>query len=383
MVLLSIAAAALAAAALVVHASTALVAWRRCRADVAIPAAEPAPPVSIVRPVHGLDGHDAATLASTFELDYPGYEIVFCAERETDPAVGYLRRLMARNPGVDARLLVGNATQSPNPKLDNIEKGWSAARHDWIVLSDANVLMPPDYLRRLLAAWRRDTGLVSAPPIGSAPRGFWAEVECGFLNTYQARWQYAADSVGYGFAQGKNLLWRRNDLDAAGGIAALASDIAEDAAATKLVRRSGKRVRLADRPFQQPLGARTLKQVWARQMRWAQLRRASFPLQFAPEILTTSHLPLAAGSAAAWTSQLDVPLVAAGILASWLSVEALLARSAGWHLSWRSPAAWMVRDFMLIAVWSAAWSRSGYEWRGKLITAHAGGSRATASSGLR
>ena len=69
------------------------------------------------------------------------------------------------------------------------------------------------------------------------PRGFWAELECAFLNTYQARWQYAADSLGHGFAQGKTMLVRRRDLAQAGGIQALAEEIAEDAAATKLVRR--------------------------------------------------------------------------------------------------------------------------------------------------
>ena len=104
-------------------------------------------------------------------------------------------------------------------------------------MADSNVLMPRDYLQRLLAGWRPDTGLLCSPPIGCQPDGFWAEVECAFLNTYQARWQYAADTLGLGFAQGKTMLWRRRDLERAGGIQALAEEIAEDAAATKLVRR--------------------------------------------------------------------------------------------------------------------------------------------------
>ena len=61
----------------------------------------------------------------------------------------------------------------------------------------------------------------------------WAEIECAFLNTYQARWQYLVDSLGWGFAQGKTMLWRRADLDAVGGISALAREVAEDAAATR------------------------------------------------------------------------------------------------------------------------------------------------------
>jgi ceramide glucosyltransferase len=126
---------------------------------------------------------------------------------------------------------------------------------------------------------------------------------------------------------------------------------------------------------------RSLKQVWDRQVRWAQLRRASFPLQFTPEILTTSHLPLVSGALFAWAGEPDVLPVVAGILAFWLLVEGCLARSAGWHLSWRSPLAWMVRDLMLIAIWVLAWGRHSYEWRGKQITAPSQDARTATSSG--
>ena len=125
-------------------------------------------------------------------------------------------------------------------------KGWRAAAHDWIVIADSNVLMPPDYIQRLFASWRADTGLVASPPVGCMPHGFWAEIECAFLNTYQARWQYFADTLGFGFAQGKTMFWRRAVLEHAGGIRALAADPAEDAASTKIVRAAGLKVRLVD-----------------------------------------------------------------------------------------------------------------------------------------
>ena len=84
------------------------------------------------------------------------------------------------------------------------------------------------------------------------------------------------------------MLWRRDVLEAGGGIEALGAEIAEDAASTKLVHRAGLRAHLVDRPFQQPLGARALRDVWGRQVRWARLRRATFALYFAPEVLTSS-----------------------------------------------------------------------------------------------
>ena len=107
------------------------------------------------------------------------------------------------------------------------------------------------------------------------------------------------EAAGFGFAQGKTMLWRRDILEAGGGIEALGAEIAEDAAATKLIQRAGLSAHLVDRPFQQPLGARRLKDVWSRQLRWARLRRATFPLYFAPEILTTSLFTLAAAGVAA------------------------------------------------------------------------------------
>src|SRR5262249_2774023 len=184
--------------------------------------------VSLVRPVCGLENHIEDTLGSAFELDYPRYEIIFCAASANDAAVPLVRRLIASHPHVPARLLIGNETISDNPKLNNVCKGWRAAEYDWIVMSDSNVLMPRDYIQRLLAEWRADPGLVASPPVGSRPDGFWAELECAFLNTYQARWQYTSDSIGLGFAQGKSMLYRRRLIEDAGGIGALAAEPAED-----------------------------------------------------------------------------------------------------------------------------------------------------------
>ena len=156
-----------------------------------------------------------------------------------------------------ARLIVGDEKVSANPKLNNCVRGWDAARHDWIILADANVLMPRDYIQRLLASWRRRTGLVCSMPLGSRPQNLWAELECAFLNSFEARWQYCAEAMGFGFAQGKSMLWRREVMDNGGGIRALAAEIIEDAAATKLVRQQGLSVNLVDSPFEQPLGVRT------------------------------------------------------------------------------------------------------------------------------
>ena len=250
------------------------------------------PPVTILRPACGIENYVEETLTSAFALDYPDYEIVFCVAEARDPVIPLIRRLMGEHPDVSTRLLVGDDRISINPKLNNLVKGWHAAAHDWIVMTDSNVLMPTDYLDRVLERWQPDTGLVCSPPVGTRPEGLGADLECAFLNTYQARWQLIADALGTAYAQGKTMFWRRDYLDEGGSIEALAAEPAEDAASTKLIRAAGRKVRLVIHPFPQPLGRRVVADVWRRQMRWARLRRSSFPLVYAPEAVAGGFFPL-------------------------------------------------------------------------------------------
>lgn len=360
-------AAAFAALATAVHLGSGGVGiWRLLKASRRTAPAS-LPPVSIVRPVRGIDTYDPVTLNSTFELDYPSFEIIFCAQSADDAAVPLVEALMRKHSHVEARLLIGDHLGTQNPKLNNIAKGWRGAKHQWVVLADCNVLMPRDYVQQLFAAWRDDTGLVSSPPAGSHPDNFASELECAFLNSYQARWQLTADWIGYGFAQGKSMLWRKSILDDAGGIGALAREIAEDAAATKIVRATGRRVRLVDRFFAQPLGPRTFRDVWARQLRWAQLRRHSFPLHFAPEILSGGVVPFLAYVPLSLELELPIAALFVAFVAVWYGSEALLARAAGWPLSWQSPISWMLRDILLVPLWISAWLTRSYTWRGHAI----------------
>ncbi|MGQ4274823.1 glycosyltransferase [Terrihabitans sp. B22-R8] len=348
--------------------SVSLADWRLHRQSRSLGTSRRAGPVSVVVPLRGIETFSRDTLNAAFGLDYPDYELIFCVARADDPIIGLVERAIAANPGVPARILTGDDPISANPKLNNCVKGWDAARHDWIVLADSNVLMPPDYIQRLMASWRADTGLVCSPPLGSQPQNFWAEVECTFLNTLQARWQYTAESLGIGFAQGKSMLWRRALLEAHGGIRALAADIAEDAAATKIVRRAGFRVHLADTAFEQPLGARSARQVWLRQLRWARLRRVTFAPVYAPEILTGAAVPMAIAALAASTASAEAAVAGALIvMVLFHATEMLLARRAGWHVSWRTPFALIMRDALLPALWIGGWVGGTVVWHDQAI----------------
>lgn len=373
----AVAAAAFVLIATLVHLVSVGLSALRCRR--APPPLLKGPGITLVRTVRDVGAHEEATLRTSFELTHGDHEVLFCAASENDAAVAVVRRLMAAHPDVPARLLIGDERISANPKLNNMLKGWREARHDWIVFADSNLMLPPDYLGRVLAAWSDDTGVVCAPPIGSQPAGFWAEVECAFLNTCQARWQYAADSIGLGFAQGKTMLFRRDLLERQGGIAALASELAEDAAATKIVREAGLRVRLAGPSFFQPLGPRAASHVLGRQLRWAQLRRLTFPGWFALEPLTSSMAPLVLAVLAAPAFDVE-PEIAVGALAVlWFGAEALLARIGGWHLSWCSPLAWLLRDLLIPLIWLRAWTLNAYQWGGHKVAWRAGGAASMSS----
>jgi ceramide glucosyltransferase len=333
----------------------------------AMPAPADAPPVTVIRPVCGIEAFSRETLGSSFALDYPNYELLFCVACADDPVTAIVYRLIDQHPEIPARLLVGDDRVSLNPKLNNTVKGWDEAQSEWIIMADSNVLMPHDYIQRLLARWRHNSGAVCSVPIASRPTNFWAELECAFLNTYEARWEYAADSLGVAFAQGKSMLMRKSVIEQGGGIRALGAEIAEDAALTKLLKAAGLKVHLVNNPFEQPLGARSAAEVWSRQTRWSRLRRMTFPLMFVPELLPGAFFPFLAVISFAAHARIgagETAGLAAIFLALWLSAEAALARAAGWHWSFRMALACVLRDILLPLLWVDAWLGSSFTWRG-------------------
>ena len=187
------------------------------------------------------------------------------------------------------------------------------------------------------------------------------------LNTYQARWQYAADSLGAGFAQGKTMLWRRSDLEWAGGIGASARNrprtpppprwCAASACAcgspTALPAAAGRTHRCRGVEPAGTLGAAAA---------------AHLPAWFVLELLSGLAVPLLAAALAAWALEVDAAAVMATYVALWIGLEAWLAATVGWHLSWRSPALWLLREALLPLLWVQAWLGNGLTWRGTDIS---------------
>ncbi len=357
---------ALAAATLLAgHVTSAVLAWPRSRRDTAT--IRPAAPIdlTILRPLCGLETYSEVTLRSTFELEAKGARILFCVANASDPVVPLVRQIIAEHPTADALLLIGNERISANPKLNNLAKGWQQTTSEWVVFVDSNVLLPSDAIAKLLDCWDDRCGMVCSPPIGGNCANLAAELEAAFLNGYQARWQRAAARLGLGFAQGKVMFFRRDLLTRVGGLQSLATEPAEDAAATKVVRTAGLSVRLVERPFIQPLGDKRLVDVWNRQLRWAQLRRATFPAFFYLECLTSSMLPLLLLS-------LDLsalPTFALPLyLAVWYGSEAALTVRCGWGYSLRWLLSALARDMLIVPIWLMAIWRNKFEWQGHVMS---------------
>jgi len=346
--------------------SVALATWRLRSVRAARNAASPF--VTLLIPAHGIDPFAQRTFGAAFQQDYDNYEIVLTVASAADPVIPLLEALLARHRERRARLLIGDEQLTRNPKLNNLNKGWVASDGEWVAIVDSNAFMRRDYLRALVDAADDETGLVSSPAVGTCAEGIWAATEAAFLNTFQARWQFLADLLGFGFAQGKTLFWRRTLLDAAGGPAALGLDLAEDVAATKLVRRSGLKVRLVDRPVEQPIGRRRLADVWARQLRWTRIRRLGFRWLFLPEIALGAVVPTLAVAWLIATGAAPWPLLPA-YLGLWYGAEWAMARLNRWPAGPLDVLAMPVRDAMLplLYLWSFASDR--IQWRGTLIEA--------------
>ncbi len=367
--ILAYACAGLCAFILIVNAVSFVLMGRKCRARARnLTAPANAPPVSIVRPLRGVEPFSEETLGATFTLDYPDYEIIFCVQDPHDPIIPIVEGLIAAHPSREAKLLVGDDYFSANPKLNNCVKGWEAARHAFVILADSNALPPRDYIQTMLAAFRPDTAMTVSMPIGSRPEGFWAHVECAVLNTFQARWQYGSEAIGAAFAQGKNMMWRREVLDRVGGIRALDCEIAEDAASTKIIRAQGMTVHLVDMPFEQPLGKRAAQEVYSRHVRWARLRRATFPVVYIPEFMNGSFAAAVFGAYAALQFEADPALVATLVVASLHIGEIALARICGFALDWCTPLALLMRDLMLPVMFVDALLFDDFVWHGNAMT---------------
>jgi ceramide glucosyltransferase len=163
------------------------------------------------------------------------------------------------------------------------------------------------------------------------------------------------------------MLMRRDDLMRIDGLATMAASVADDQALAKAMRRHGLGTCLVEGVALQAGGPRSLGEVWRRHLRWALCRRLEAPLAFAIELFLGLAAAMVAIALAAPALGLSAPLSAAALACLWIAVEVGLAVAKGWPVSWRGPAAILMREIMMPAIWGAALATRRIRWGGQEI----------------
>ena len=136
------------------------------------------PPVSILKPVRGLDSEAYANFASFCNLDYPDYEIVFAAGSEDDPIVPVIRQLQEDFPLRDIRLLTTVPWAGTNRKVNKLCALARNAKYSTVVISDSDVRVERDYLREAVGPLSDPaTGLVTTLFRGISVGGIFSEID--------------------------------------------------------------------------------------------------------------------------------------------------------------------------------------------------------------
>jgi ceramide glucosyltransferase len=332
-------------------------------------------PITAIVPVHQLDSGFELAQASLFEQAYPNTEVLIGSAEETSAALDMARVIHQRNRQVDARVVTSAVQFAASPKLNTLWIPIQEARHDLIFTKDSNIVLAPGDIESFVRHMRPGVGLVSALTILMGPRSPAAWVETSIINGHYARMLMLARALGMGFGLGKVMLFRRSDLDRAGGLGQLAWALGEDSALSDALLGLGLRTVLADRLTLQQAGDRSWRDLWNRLLRWKLIWRVQRPSLFVTSLFDSAFLAAIAGALAAPLMGLAPGAVAVATLLTWCAVECLLCSLKGWPLSIGSPFAFLVREALDLLVWLRALTTSEVVWAGTVCRSDKGRAR--------
>jgi len=330
-------------------------------------AAPPAPePVSVLKPLHGVEPELHENLRSFLDQDYPAVQIVFGVRSATDAAIPVARAVMAERPGADTALVIDGTGRGSNLKVANLENMLPSARHDILVLADADMRVERHYLATVTAPLRDPAvGLVTCLYKGRSSGGLWSQlgamqINYGFLPSALTG---AALRVGDG-CFGATIALRRETLDRIGGFAPLRDELADDHRIGAAVRACGSKVVLAPYLVENVVAEASFLALWRHELRWARTVRAMVPVGFAGSIVT--H-PVPVAALLAIFNGLDPQacglfLVTLGL--RW-GVAGLLARIL--DLPTRRLWALPLRDVLSFAVFVSSFCGRSVSWRDQLF----------------
>lgn len=333
--------------------------WHRLRPR---PPASAFPGISVLKPVAGREPDFYEAIRSHATQEYPLFELLFGVADANDPALDDIRRLRAEFPHVNIRI-VHSTSQALNRKVGKLIDLAREARYPLMLVNDADVVVPANYLRDVAAPLEDErTGIVTCIFRCHSPTlvGEWEAL--GVMADFVPS-TLAAPLIGINeFGIGATLCFRASDLERIGGFPALGDYIADDYQLAKHIARLGKRVELSHIVVSSGLQAETFGEAWAHQVRWARTVRVSRLDGYMGLPVTFTSLWAVAGLAAGLWGPAAIALAARYLMAAVTST--LILRST---LVLRWLPLLPLRDLMGVAIWVAGLTSNTVHWRGRKL----------------
>jgi ceramide glucosyltransferase len=352
------------------HGLVIAAAWRFRRETIsgnAQATAAPRCPISILKPLSGLEPELDANLRTFFQLDYPEYELLFAVRDGGDPAVGIVRRLEREFPRVTSELLISGEPPAdfPNAKVFSLLRMSEKARHPILVISDSDIRADAGYLRGIAADFADERVGVTTCPYRAVPgNGFWSLLEAlGMNSEFWGGVLVARMLGGMDFAVGPTMAIRRSCLERIGGFERVREYLAEDFVLGRLARENGHHVVLSRHIVEHRIGSQGFAENFRHRLRWYRSTRRSRPLGYVGQVFT-NPLPLAL-LLTAWAPELPWTWWLLAVCAVF-RLGALLAVGPGVlrdRLTVRF--AWLVplQDIASFVVWCLAFFGNTIVWR--------------------
>ena len=320
-----------------------------------------AEPISILKPLAGLDLDLESNLRTFFEQDYPAFEILFAVRNESDHAVGVVRRLQLAYPKTPTRLVVTGEPPYPNAKVFSLEHMLAAAANDLVVMSDSDVHVTPTLLRTIAAEFQdQHLGVATCPYRAVPGASFWSRLEATGMNTdFWGSALVARMLEGMQFAVGPTIAARRQVIEAIGGFARVKDYLAEDFVMGKFAAESGHGVILSSYVIEHHIGTASFRENVAHRLRWARSTRRSRPAGYVGQLFTMP-VPIALLACAfspAWWPVIPIAVVVRTLAAYCVAVRVLRAR-VNWLLL-------PIEDAMGFCFWIAGFFGNTISWRGR------------------
>jgi ceramide glucosyltransferase len=328
------------------------------------------PPVTILKPLRGVDPQMYESFRSHCMQDYPEYEIIFGVSEPDDPAVEAVHRLMREFPNCKIRLLVCPEVLGNNRKTSNLVQMLAFAQHDHILINDSDIYVTADYLRRVMAPFARSqVGMVTCPYRGIAADTLGSKLESIGISTDFIAGVLVASQIesGIHFALGSTLAMSRTALESIGGLRPLVDYLADDFELGYRIAKAGYEVVLADVVVETHLPAYSFRGFFEHQMRWARSTRDSRRMGYVG-LLLTFGLPWAIFAVLlaplTWWSWATLAAAAALRAAVALKVGVGIVHDrAVRHRLWLVP----LRDLVAFGVWFASFADHTVHWRGEVF----------------